>query len=404
MIPIIGEYNKENNKLIIILLSKKNYSNTKIYINEQQSNTTNIKKYKVNKIVLDLKLFNTQKIAIKFKHDNTTLSQTNNINFDNILENVEIVNCDSTLGLEKNLWEKIDDINSHCLIHAGDQIYNDNIFKKYYRYIELTKKNLNKLEKEIYNNYYHQFSRYKNILQNNSNYMIPDDHECVDDAYENKHCSDEKFQIIKKIFEKYSKKIQLELKHNNDEIYYLSDQKNKSIFVLNYNESINSKILDKYNFDKKIDFYTNIILISRKSLLSSKTHPLNQLIFSSSSFNKVDIDFLLKKMIKNPDKKMYIFCGDDHSYKNSHILYKNKKICDITTCGSINTVPEIFKDSIILNTKLPEMSISNKSYELANNFIKINYIKNKIKIEKNIEKKSKLFNLLDNIINIYHLF
>ena len=404
MIPIIGEYNKENNKLIIILLSKKNYSNTKIYINEQQSNTTNIKKYKVNKIVLDLKLFNTQKIAIKFKHDNTTLSQTNNINFDNILENVEIVNCDSTLGLEKNLWEKIDDINSHCLIHAGDQIYNDNIFKKYYRYIELTKKNLNKLEKEIYNNYYHQFSRYKNILQNNSNYMIPDDHECVDDAYENKHCSDEKFQIIKKIFEKYSKKIQLELKHNNDEIYYLSDQKNKSIFVLNYNESINSKILDKYNFDKKIDFYTNIILISRKSLLSSKTHPLNQLIFSSYSFNKVDIDFLLKKMIKNPDKKMYIFCGDDHSYKNSYILYKNKKICDITTCGSINTVPEIFKDSIILNTKLPEMSISNKSYELANNFIKINYIKNKIKIEKNIEKKSKLFNLLDNIINIYHLF
>jgi hypothetical protein len=40
---------------------------------------------------------------------------------------------------------------------------------------------------------------------------------------------------------------------------------------------------------------------------------------------------------------MYVFCGDDHSYIKSIITYKKKNICEITTCGPINIVPDLLK-------------------------------------------------------------
>lgn len=402
MITIIGDYNKFNKKLIIVIMSKKKINNSTIYVNDIESNKINIAKNDITRIVLDLNLAQIDNLTIKIVHEQQIIELIENMNLTNIFDRVKIVNCDSALGLEKNLWEKLDGSKSQYIIHCGDQIYNDKIFKKYYRFKNLDTINKKKLKKEIFNNYYNQFKRYKNVLKNNLNLMIPDDHEIIDDAYEDKHINDEKFILVKNIFNKFVKNIELALKISNDDIYYLTDDDNKTIYVLNYEIEFNNQILDKYNFDNKIAPYKNVIIISRKSLLSSKNNIFNQLIFSSSKSTLVNIDILLKKIIKT-GKKLYVFCGDDHSYKKSIITYKNKNICSIITCGPINTVPEIFKDEIILNTKIKDIGIKNKSYELVNNFIEVKNINNKIFI-KNISKKNNiLFNIIDNIINLYNL-
>ena len=402
MIIITGDYNKVDKKLIIVIMSKKKYYNSIVYVNDTELIKIDIIKNNTTKIILDLKLFQIDNLTIKIMHNNNVLESIKNINLSNIFNSVKILNCDSTLGLEKNLWEKLNDCKSQYIIHCGDQIYNDKIFKKYYRFYDLDKKNEKKLKNEIFNNYYNQFERYKNILKNNLNLMIPDDHEIVDDAYEAKHCDDEKFKKIKNIFKKYVKNIELALKFNNDDIYYLNDDITKTIYVLNYEIEFNNKILNKYNFDNKIIPYDNIMVISRKSVLSKNNNIFNQLIFSSPVQTLVDIDILLEKIIRS-GKKMYIFCGDDHSYKKCIITYKNKKICEIITCGSINTVPEVFKDEIILNTKLDYVCIKNISYELVNNFMKVENKNKKIVVKNITEKKNILFYTIDNIINVCNL-
>jgi len=401
MITILGDHDIIQKKIIIVLLSKKKYSNVDIFVNNVKVDTFDIKQ-KIKRIIVNLKNYNMENITIKFIHKSCIIESIENLNLLTIFDNVEIVNCDSTLGLEKNLWDRLENINGSYLIHCGDQIYNDKIFKKYYRKTDLTKKNLRLLKKEIFENYYYQFSRYKNVLKNNLNLMIPDDHEVVDDAYENKHHLDKNFTIIKNVFVRFYKYIQLGLKFSQSELYFVHDNKNKSIFVLNYKIEFNAELLEKYNFDDEISNYKNIIIVSRKSLLSYEINPINQLIFSQKPKITVDIDLILKKQI-DTGKNMYIFCGDDHSYKKSIIKYYGKKICTIITCGSINTVPEIIKDKIILNTNIPNIKIKNISYELANNFVKINYIGDKIYICENLEKKSVFFYFIDNIINVYNL-
>lgn len=399
---ILGDYSKETKNLIMVILSKKNFYNSTIYVCDKKIDVINIKKNDVIRIILNLESFRIDDITIKIVHNSKILESIDNLNLSTIFDDVNIVNCDSALGLEKNLWDKLKNCKSKFIIHCGDQIYNDKIFKNYYRNYDLDDKNLKKLKKEIFDNYYNQFDRYKNILKNNLNLMIPDDHEIVDDAFELKHCDDKKFKIIKNIFEKFVKNIELSLKFSNDEIYYLNDDKNKTIYVLNYDIDFNKKILDKYNFDNKIIPYDNIVIISRKSLLSTKNSIFNQLIFSSDKITKIDIDIILKKAI-DLNKKLYIFCGDDHSYKRSIFSYKNKDICEIITCGPINTVPELFKNEIFLNTKIDKIKIKNISYELVNNFIKIKYKNNIIIVKNNIEKKNIFFYILDNLINVFNL-
>jgi hypothetical protein len=402
MITIIGDYDRVNKKLIIVILSKKKFANSIVYINNIESSQMDILKNDVTRVILDLDSFQINNLTIKIMCGSKLIELIKNLNLSNIFESVKIVNCDSTLGLEKNLWEKIEDSKSQYIIHCGDQIYNDKIFKKYYRFYNLDKSNKKKLKKEIFNNYYYQFERYKNILKNNLNLMIPDDHEIIDDAYESKHGNNEKFKIIFNIFNKFVKNIELALKFSNDDIYYLTDDINKTIYVLNYEIEFNNKILDKYNFDNKIDPFDNVILISRKSLLSTKNNIGNQLIFSNDKMTLVDIDSLIKKILKT-NKNFYIFCGDDHSYKKSIITYKNRIICKIITCGSINTVPEIFKNEIILNTKINGICIKNKSYELVNNFIEVENRNNKVVIKNISENKNILFYMIDNIINVCKL-
>jgi hypothetical protein len=402
MITILGDYDNTNKKLIIVILSKKNFIGSIVYINNVILCKINIAKNDATRIILDLNSFGIDNITIKITCDSKQIELIKNLNLSNIFETVNVVNCDSTLGLEKNLWEKLECSKSKYLIHCGDQIYNDKIFKKYYRYYKLDNKNMKKLKKEIFNNYYYQFDRYKCTLKNNLNLMIPDDHEIVDNTYDAKHGNDEKFKIIKNIFDEFVKNIELALKFSSDDIYYLTNDTTKTIYVLNYENYFNEKIFKKYNFDDKIDPYDNIILISRKSLLSSKNSIFNQLIFSSDKLTLVDIDLLLRKIIKT-GKKMYVFCGDDHSYKKSIIMYQNKPILHIITCGPMNTVPEIFKDEIILNTKLDNIGIKNISYELANNFMKIENICDKITIKNITMKKHILFYMIDNIMNVYNL-
>lgn len=404
MIIILGDYDKINSKLIVVILSKKKYICSEIFVNKKKIDSIDtIKKNTTTKIILDIKSFNKENITIEIYNKSKIICSIENLNLIKIFENIIVMGCDSTLGLEKNLWNKLKHTKSHYLIHCGDQIYNDKIFKKYYRFINIDdEKNIKKLEKEIFNNYYNQFYRYKNILKYNLNLMIPDDHEIVDDAYENKHKDNDKFTKIKNIFQKFVTNIELALKINSDDLYYIEDEKNEIIYVLNYTTDFTDQLLNKYDFDNKIIPYNNITLLSRKSLLSSKNSLFNQLIFSQESITLVNIDNLLKKIIKY-DKKMYIFCGDDHSYKKSIILYKNKNICEIITCGSINTVPELFKNKIILNTQINGITLENISYELINNFIKIKNQNNMIKIINVSEGKNMLFYLLDNIINVYNL-
>lgn len=101
---------------------------------------------------------------------------------------------------------------------------------------------------------------------------------------------------------------------------------------------------------------------------------------------------------------MYIFCGDDHSYKKSIIYSNNKNICEIITCGPINTVPELFKNEIILNIKLSNIKIKNKCYELLNNFMQIKNENSKLDIKNVIKKKSIIYYLVDNVINVCNIY
>lgn len=398
---ILGDYDSVNKNLVIILLSKSKLSNVKININKKDTNILNIKKGITRKI-LNLKNFDETKIKIKLSTKSKTLIQTKKLNLSNVLDNVCVVNCDSTLGFEKKLWNKLNNTTGNYIIHCGDQIYNDKIFKKYHRKKYISSKDLSKLDDEIFQNYYNQFNRYKNILANNLNLMIPDDHDMVDNTFESKHCLEPKFKLLAKIFKKYYTKIQLDLRLKKDSVYYLSDKKNSSLYMLNYQIDLTKDLLKKYNFNDKIQEYKNIILISRKSLLSSKTNIFNQYIFSENSTVLNNIDYLLGKIIDS-NKKLYIFCGDDHSCKKSIITKDNKDICTIITCGPINTVPELFKNTIFLNTQLKNLKIKNKLYELANSFIKLNYSHDKLKITEIIEKKNILYYLADNIVNLYNL-
>jgi hypothetical protein len=404
MISILGDFDKVDKKLIIVILSKKNFTNSIIFVNNINLCQTDILKNNITRIILDLKSFDIEDITIKITHGSKTkpTELIKNINLLRVFEKVVVVNCDSTLGLEKHLWDKLKDCKSSYIIHCGDQIYNDKIFKKYYRDYGLNKTNIKKLKKEIFNNYYNQFKRYRSILKNNLNLMIPDDHEIVDDAYQAKYEQDEKFKIIFDIFKEFVKDIELALNFSTNDIYYLTDDINNTIYVLNYDVDFNEKILEKYDFDNKVNPYKNIVIVSRKSLLSSKNNIFNQLIFSSDKLTLVNIDFLLKKIIKT-DKKMYVFCGDDHSYKKSIITYKNKNICEIFTCGPINTVPEVFKNKIILNTNLNNVGIKNKLYELANNFMQIEHNNDNLIIKNKMKKKSIIFYMIDNIINVWNL-
>lgn len=67
--------------------------------------------------------------------------------------------------------------------------------------------NIKKLKYDIFCNYYNQFLCCKDVLKNNLNLMIPDDHEIVDNSYEDKYKKDPKFIKIKSIFKNYVDKI-----------------------------------------------------------------------------------------------------------------------------------------------------------------------------------------------------
>ena len=400
MIIILGDYNREKKKIIIVILSKQTYLNTNIYINEKLSVPKfDIIEYEVQRICLDLHSHNIKNINIKFlSKDLELIEHISKLNLTSTLENVDVVNCDSTYGIEKNLWNKISNAKSHTIIHCGDQIYNDKLFKNYHKNIKMDEEGLDLLHNDIFDAYYTQFSRYKRVLKNNLNLMIPDDHEVVDNTYNDKYANDKTFLKIKKVFVDFYTKIQLGLKISDEKIYYLENKKNSTIYVLNYEETYDEKILSENGFYSKIKPYQNIVLISRKSLLSSKISFLNRIVYSMDKYEMNQIDFLLKIAIKT-NKKIFVLCGDDHTYKKSIIRGSDgKTLCTIITCGPINTVPELFKNEIILNTKLPNLSIENKHYLLVNSFVQIKGSDKKINIKKIIHKSDPITTIFDNVI------
>lgn len=400
MIVILGDFDVKSNRFIVICLSKEAYPNVKIIINSKHCETIDVKAYQVERICLNLDKINISKLNIKFETEHKqTLSKITGINLSGIFDRVEVVNCDSTYGVEKNMWGKIANIKSHFIIHCGDQIYNDYLFKKYYRYNKLKHSDITVLKKEIFCAYYNQFKRYKQILKNNLNLMIPDDHEIVDDGYENKYGKDTKFTKLKKIFNSSNAKIQLGLRLRGDDIYYLKDNKNDTIYVLNYQEKWTEKLLSKYYFDSMVNPYKNVILISRKSVHSYKYCLPNKLVYSCDQYNLVDIDFLINKFIHS-NKNFFILCGDQHSYEKSVIKnFDGKIICTVITCGPINSVPVLFKDKIISNTKIPNISQSIISNLLVNSFVRIKYVSGKIFVDKVIYKTDPITNIWDNIIS-----
>lgn len=102
MIVILGDFDPREKRLIIIILSKKKYANTEVIVNNKKSIIIDINK-KITRIVLDLKCEKIHDITIEFLSTSNNkikeLERISNLDLTKITSNVEVVNCDSTLGL-----------------------------------------------------------------------------------------------------------------------------------------------------------------------------------------------------------------------------------------------------------------------------------------------------------------
>jgi hypothetical protein len=200
---ILGEY-KKNNKVKIIILSKKSYD-IKLDINKNSTKERNmyinIQKYKANEIILeDIKEGYKYNIFFINNDDNELIDKLE-INLEkNPFNNVKIVNCDSNFGIETNTWDLIDK-KFGVVFHIGDFLYNDSIFRKYFNEsIKTNNIEYDKMYKELYDNYIACVSRKLYYLKNNFNYVMTDDHETVDNAYYEKNKDNKMFIKIYKIF------------------------------------------------------------------------------------------------------------------------------------------------------------------------------------------------------------
>ena len=84
MIIIIGDYNKVDKKLIIVIMSKKKFTNSVVYVNDIELIKIDIKKNDTTKIILDLNLFQIYNLTIKIMYSLNVIDIINNINLFNI--------------------------------------------------------------------------------------------------------------------------------------------------------------------------------------------------------------------------------------------------------------------------------------------------------------------------------
>jgi len=410
---IVGEY--KYNKININILSDKMYLDTKIIIKKNNilisKMLIDIYDYKVNKLVLNDILIGNKYEIIFFNNykiiDNIILDiQTDP--YDEVI----ILNCDSGYGYEMNTWNKIK-LNSKTIIHAGDQIYNDLIFFKYY-YKKYYLESIYEIDeqiiyKEIYKYYLEHFSRNNKsqILKNNFNIMIPDDHETVDNDFIKTNINI--YNTISKIFEEISTDIQMNLKFDREDITYIEDNKHNTIYVLNYNEYFSEELIKNYNFKDKINNYKNVIIISRKNILESNDSYIKKKIYGPPVNQNPNIDYILSILIthinnKN-NKNVYILCGDEHVKFEDEIYYKDITLLKIKACGSINTVVDMLYNNNIIKTDIKNIKLVNNSKIYENGYLLITYTeRNEIKIEDIINKKQKIIHYINSIISGLKIF
>lgn len=400
---ILGEYLK--NKVKLIILSNKNYPETNLYSNGKIIKKIQIKEYLVNTYELEnIELNNYYFFELEYLDK---IIDTFTINLkSNPFNNVLIVNCDSTYGYETGTWDLIKETNSKYVFHLGDQIYNDMIFQKNFNKLknkklsEINKSDKKKIFIECYNYFLEQFTRNNKskILKNNFNLMIPDDHEVIDNSFIDRIPKTQIsiYNIIFNIINKLSNSIELSLKFSQDNLIFIKDQTNSSIYILNYTLNIDEDFYSSYKLVDKIMNYSNVIFLQRKVLNSIKNGLVSQYIYKSNKFDYVNIDWILKLGKKYLEKKFFILCGDDHLKATAQYFSNNKLILTIKSVGPINSSVDTLGYDIVLNTLIPDISIKS-SKELSNGYIEIFYKNDNICIEDIINKKSYLYQIANSV-------
>ncbi len=403
---ILGEYFE--NKVKVIILSDKDYLETKLYSNGKIILNIDIKAYKVNLFELsDIELNNYYFYELEYLDK---ILDTFKINLkSNPFDNILVVNCDSAYGYETGTWDSIEESNgSRYVFHLGDQIYNDIIFQKHYNKLKnkkVEKINTNDKKKifvDCYDYFLKQFTRNNktNILKNNFNIMIPDDHEVVDNSFVNKILKEriEIYNIIYRVINNLSNDIELGLGFNYSELKYIVDNTNSSLYIINYSLDFTDEYFKKYDLENKIVQYKNIIFLQRKICNSIKNKMITQMIYSSDKFDMIDIDWLLKMCKNNTGKKFYILCGDDH-IKTTTTYYSNKDIIlKVKGVGSINSVVDLLNYETILNTKISGIEMKSEKI-LENGYVNIFYKNDKINVKDIINKKSYFYHIKNSILS-----
>lgn len=138
------------------------------------------------KIILDLKhrgIFNITwyiNFSVSYKH----IINTNEV------DKIIFVSCDyPEMDVKVSMWDMINQAKNNIIVHLGDQIYADkqyNAAKKLQKHHLKTHDNDDSIKKNYYhlyaNRYCETFNKRSNILANNSNYFLWDDHEITNDA------------------------------------------------------------------------------------------------------------------------------------------------------------------------------------------------------------------------------
>jgi hypothetical protein len=407
---ILGEYHK--NKVKLIILSDKDYLNVKLYSNGKIILKIDIHSYAVNILELDnIESNNYYYFELEYLDKILDTFKINLKSNPNPFDNVLVVNCDSAYGYETGTWDSIEESNeSRYVFHLGDQIYNDMIFQKHYNILKNKKvENINPDDKkkiliDCYNYFLEQFTRNNktNILKNNFNIMIPDDHEVVDNSFVNRIKKDrlEIYWIIYEVINNLSNKIELGLRYGSNDLNYIEDPINSSLYIVNYSLDFSNDFFSKYDLENKIAQYKNIIFLQRKICNSIKNKIITQMIYLSDKFEMLDIDWILNicKDKDNAGKNFYILCGDDH-IKTTTSYYSNKQeILTVKGVGPINSVVDLLNYSTILNTKIKGIEMKSEKI-LENGYVKIFYKNDKINVKDVINKKSYFFHIKNSILS-----
>ena len=402
--PIIGEYDKNNNSIIVIFLSCKNY-NVSILINNQDYLQTDIIAFEFNKIILK-NIFIGTNYEVKILLENKIIEKFF-INFisDPFL-NVKILNCDSEIGFETNTWDLVDK-EFGVVFHIGDFIYNDRTFIKIFYNIKYAKNEYHKndIYKIIYKKYYKNVIRNnKNfILKNNINYIIMDDHEFVDNNFQDKYQDDKIFKAIYSYFRKFNDSLMSIIRISEiQKIDFIKSINEKSVYIMNNQNVLYSKeIINEYELFNKLKNFSNIIFLERKMILNYKPGFFSQIIFgdSDNSNNLIPLlDVINQLKNNNPNLSVLIACGDLHSKFKYSIIHNSNKdtIVDIRSCGAINTCVDIINNKyFIKNSWQYSLQKNKKNPILQNGYIQLFEKNNKIIISDIKNKKSYFYNLFN---------